>query len=120
MITYPLLRTLRAMARRLQRFKDRDTRRLFAVILTGKLLGVAGLLAGTNFPAPLPETPAGAAPLGAAARQADSFISSINTAWVLITAFLVFFMQAGFMALEAGLARSRGAVDTRLGGGGGP
>jgi len=102
------------MALRLQRFKDRDTRRLFAVILTGKLLGVAGLLAGMKLFAHLLETPAGAAPLGAAAQQADSFISPINTAWVLITAFLVFFMQAGFMALEAGFARSRESVNVLL------
>ena len=31
----------------------------------------------------------------------------MNTMWVLVAAFLVFFMQAGFMALEAGFARSR-------------
>src|SRR5262245_21615483 len=102
------------MALRLQRFKDRDTRRLFGVILTGKLLGIAGLLAGMKLFAHLFETPAGAAPLGAAAQQADSFISPINTAWVLITAFLVFFMQAGFMALEAGFARSRESVNVLL------
>ena len=31
----------------------------------------------------------------------------LNTVWVLITAFLVFFMQAGFMMLEGGFARTR-------------
>jgi Amt family ammonium transporter len=31
--------------------------------------------------------------------------------WVLVTAFLVFFMQAGFMGLEAGFARSRETVN---------
>ena len=31
----------------------------------------------------------------------------LNTVWVLVTAFLVFFMQAGFMMLEAGFARTR-------------
>ena len=35
----------------------------------------------------------------------------MNTVWVLVTAFLVFFMQAGFMALEAGFARSREPVN---------
>jgi ammonium transporter, Amt family len=31
----------------------------------------------------------------------------LNTVWVLVTAFLVFFMQAGFMMLEGGFARTR-------------
>lgn len=34
-------------------------------------------------------------------------VNVTNTMWVLITAFLVFFMQAGFMMLEAGFARTR-------------
>jgi Amt family ammonium transporter len=34
--------------------------------------------------------------------------------WVLVAAFLVFFMQAGFMALEAGFARSRETVNILL------
>ncbi|HEY7069928.1 MAG TPA: ammonium transporter [Acidimicrobiales bacterium] len=102
------------MALRLHRFKDRDTRRLFVVILTGKLLGVAGVLAGMKLFVHLFDTPVGAAPLASAAQATDSFISPINTAWVLITAFLVFFMQAGFMALEAGFARSRETVNVLL------
>ncbi|HEY1533602.1 MAG TPA: ammonium transporter [Polyangiaceae bacterium] len=42
------------------------------------------------------------------------YISPINTAWTLAAAFLVFFMQAGFMCLEAGFARSREAVNIIL------
>ena len=34
--------------------------------------------------------------------------------WVLVTAFLVFFMQAGFMFLEAGFARTRESVNVML------
>jgi Amt family ammonium transporter len=34
--------------------------------------------------------------------------------WVLVTAFLVFFMQAGFMFLEAGFARTRECVNVVL------
>ncbi|MCA1830645.1 MAG: ammonium transporter, partial [Actinobacteria bacterium] len=58
--------------------------------------------------------------LGGAAAHAQSaapshgpndFVNPINTVWVLVTAFLVFFMQAGFMALEAGFARSRETVN---------
>ena len=33
---------------------------------------------------------------------------------MLVTAFLVFFMQAGFMALEAGFARSRESVNIMM------
>jgi Amt family ammonium transporter len=37
---------------------------------------------------------------------------SIDTSWVLITGFLVFFMQCGFAMLEAGLVRQTGVVNT--------
>ncbi|MCB0257137.1 MAG: ammonium transporter, partial [Anaerolineae bacterium] len=33
-------------------------------------------------------------------------LAAINTGWVLLAAFLVFFMQAGFGFLEAGFVRS--------------
>ncbi len=45
------------------------------------------------------------------AKTQQSTISAINTAWTLIAAFLVFFMQAGFMALEAGFARTKESVN---------
>src|SRR5207237_3365451 len=60
------------------------------------------------------ETPAGASPVAQVAHQANDFVSPINTVWVLVTAFLVFFMQAGFMALEAGFARSRESVNIMM------
>ena len=41
----------------------------------------------------------------------DDIVSGTNTAWVLVAAFLVFFMQAGFMMLEAGFARTREVVN---------
>src|SRR5450432_2331258 len=53
---------------------------------------------------------AGAAPIDPDAP----YISPINTAWTLGAAFLVFFMQAGFMCLEAGFSRSREAVNIIL------
>ena len=37
---------------------------------------------------------------------------SVDTSWVLITGFLVFFMQCGFAMLEAGLVRQTGVVNT--------
>ena len=39
--------------------------------------------------------------------QLTGIINPLNTVWVLVTAFLVFFMQAGFMMLEGGFARTR-------------
>jgi Amt family ammonium transporter len=48
------------------------------------------------------------------AVQTSDIVSGVNTVWVLVTAFLVFFMQAGFMALEAGFARSRETVNVML------
>jgi len=55
-------------------------------------------------------------PQGPAAdpNQSAPHINAINTMWVLITAFLVFFMQAGFMMLEAGFARSRETINVLL------
>ncbi len=38
-------------------------------------------------------------------------IRGLNTAWVLITAFLVFWMQAGFAFVEAGLTRSKNTTN---------
>jgi len=39
---------------------------------------------------------------------------SIDTTWVLLSGFLVFFMQTGFAMLEAGLVRQRSVVNTLL------
>lgn len=41
----------------------------------------------------------------------DDAVRGVNTVWVLITAFLVFFMQAGFAFVEAGLTRSKNTVN---------
>ncbi len=59
--------------------------------------------------------PAAPAPVVIAAVPADSpYVNPINTMWVLVTAFLVFFMQAGFMFLEAGFSRTRESVNVML------
>jgi Amt family ammonium transporter len=41
----------------------------------------------------------------------DDALRGVNTVWVLVTAFLVFFMQAGFAFVEAGLTRSKNTVN---------
>lgn len=60
-------------------------------------------VAGTNAPAAAPTPP-----------PDPPYVSPINTLWVLVTAFLVFFMQAGFMFLEAGFARERETINVLL------
>ena len=48
------------------------------------------------------------------AQEADPIAEvtrGVNTTWVLITAFLVFFMQAGFAFVEAGLTRAKNTTN---------
>ncbi len=45
-------------------------------------------------------------------KTAGELRLSIDTSWVLITGFLVFFMQCGFAMLEAGLVRQTSVVNT--------
>jgi Amt family ammonium transporter len=99
---------------RLNRLRQKETRRLIGAILAGKMLGVVGILGAMKVFTFLFETAAGATPLAQVSHQANDLVSPINTVWVLVTAFLVFFMQAGFMALEAGFARSRETVNILL------
>src|SRR5690349_21377577 len=99
--------------------KDPGRRRYFCTYFGGKLLGIAMLYVlykigkshfgidtawADEMPA-MTGTAAAAAP-AAAAAAAPAYLNPINTMWTLIAAFLVFFMQAGFMTLEAGFARS--------------
>src|SRR5215208_6649265 len=69
------------------------------------LLGAACLLVLLALPAV-----AGADTLDAATNDAGSKLAPdvpINTMWVLVTAFLVLFMQAGFALLEIGFSRGK-------------
>lgn len=49
-------------------------------------------------------------PTGSTTLAADPN-APVNFVWVLITGFMVFFMQAGFALVEAGLTRARNAVN---------
>lgn len=51
--------------------------------------------------------PTGASTIDIEGDPAGAAIAAANYTWVLIAAFLVFFMQAGFALLEAGSTRSR-------------
>jgi Amt family ammonium transporter len=99
---------------RLARLKEADTRKVFAGLLAGKLLGVGTMLGIVKAVAWYFGTSVSAAPIAQAAEAVNATINPLNTLWVLIAAFLVFFMQAGFMALEAGFARSREVVNIMI------
>jgi Amt family ammonium transporter len=106
--------------RLIERFKDRwrrrEYRRFFVAFLGAKIAGVLLCLAiikgiTTYFFTPALAEEAAAA---AAAAAPPAYINPINTMWTVIAAFLVFFMQAGFMFLEAGFARTRETVNVIL------
>ena len=49
--------------------------------------------------------------LSAIETTLSEYAYSINTVWVLVTAALVFFMQAGFALVEAGFTRSKNTTN---------
>jgi Amt family ammonium transporter len=118
------------------RLRDPNWRRYGAMLLAGNTLGVAllfGLITvgtpavryawnwGTAVAHAQEPAPSGAAtaPPAAAPTPPDPYkaikggdvINPLNTAWVLLGAFLVFGMQAGFTMLEAGFCRNRETVN---------
>jgi ammonium transporter, Amt family len=112
------------------RMRDPQWRDYGMMLLAGKTLGVALLLGivatptlvrwATGTAVHAQEAAAPAAPEVAAAPAAPDpyksvtagdIINPINTGWVLLGAFLVFGMQAGFTMLEAGFCRNRETVN---------
>jgi ammonium transporter, Amt family len=112
-------------ARLAGRMRDPEWRRFGKNLLLGKLLGlavlallifalphVAGLFkiatayAQTDAPAAMPVMPGDMVDIAK-----NPVINPINTMWVLLGAFLVFGMQAGFTMLEAGMCRNRETVN---------
>ena len=87
--------------------KDRDSRRYFATYLTGKMIGVSLIVAAVYGFVWYFGAQAHAGMLHETAVKASAVVNPINTMWTLVAAFLVFFMQAGFMMLEVGFARTR-------------
>src|SRR5580658_4080860 len=95
-----------------ERWRQKEYRRYFGLVLGAKIVGVLLCLAimkGVTF---FVFTPAFAD--DAAAAPPPAYVNPINTVWTVIAAFLVFFMQAGFMFLEAGFARTRETVNVVL------
>src|SRR3954453_13601221 len=101
------------MLTRFNNLKNKESRKLIGVILAGKMAAVALILGAMQASNWYFNSAAGAA-TDVVQHHANDFVSPINTVWVLVTAFLVFFMQAGFMGLEAGFARSRETVNILL------
>jgi Amt family ammonium transporter len=92
--------------------RDPRRRKVFYATFGGKLIGTAGVIALIYaFAYVFSMHAAHALPLHAQAvsvkAQLSDTVNALNTTWVLVTAFLVFFMQAGFMMLEGGFARTR-------------
>ncbi|MEO7157430.1 MAG: ammonium transporter [Vicinamibacterales bacterium] len=88
-------------------FKNPVGRRNLALLMGGKLIGLAMILflIHSVMPSVAHAQDAGESPDPVAS------VNAINTAWVLIAAFLVFGMQVGFVMLEAGFARERESVN---------
>jgi Amt family ammonium transporter len=91
--------------------KDEKTRKRFLTILAAKLIGLGVLFLLFKG---IPDYLGHSAIADEAAAPPPPYINPINTVWTLLAAFLVFFMQAGFMCLEAGFARSRETVNILL------
>ena len=93
------------------RICDPQWRRYGATLLAGKLTGVGltVLIMAIATGAMLTRVYAADSTVKAA-----DLVSPINTAWVLIAAFLVFGMQVGFTILEAGFCRSRETVNVLM------
>lgn len=97
------------------RLSTPEFRRNLGLIFAGKMLGLVLLFAlifGVSI-AFLGHVHADAAKptLESLAKAQTDSINAINTIWTLVAAFLVFFMQAGFMALEAGFAGTKESVN---------
>jgi len=112
-------------------FHDPDRRRLFGAMFGGKMIGIALLFAvcggvttyldtrstkawADNTPAATAAKPATPAPAPATPPPPPPYVNPLNTMWTLVAAFLVFFMQAGFMMLEAGFSRTRETINVLL------
>jgi ammonium transporter, Amt family len=92
------------------RMRDPDRQKFFFAYLIGKMIGLLAFFAAIFVLAPWIVGKVTHAQ-GTAEPSITDTVNGLNTAWTLSAAFLVFFMQAGFMALEAGFARTREVVN---------
>lgn len=81
-------------------------------MFAGKIIGLMIILFAMKFLPTLMGTVANAQDKYTA--HETSMMNSINTVWTLVAAFLVFGMQAGFVMLEAGFARTKETVNVLM------
>ncbi|MFN8419360.1 MAG: ammonium transporter [Anaerolineae bacterium] len=86
-------------------FRNKQLRRNVAILMAGKMIGLLIVLVLMSLIIAKPAHAQGGP------AEATVEINALNTVWTLVAAFLVFCMQAGFVMLEAGFARSREAVN---------
>lgn len=91
-----------------------DKWKLGITIFSGKILGLMLVLfAMVSVPGLFSHAHAAAAAPTPTAIETN-IMNSINTTWTLVAAFLVFGMQAGFVMLEAGFARTKETVNVLM------
>ena len=78
--------------------------------LVGSFLGLTGLLVSQGVLSA--SDPSAVLPLASGSSPIHDVTLSLNLIWVLLAAFLVFFMQAGFALIETGLTRAKNAAHT--------
>ncbi len=88
------------------RLRRNNTRRLIVLAIASLILVVFGTNAFAQAEA--------ADPITAVTSALSNTQASLDNVWVLLTGFLVFFMQCGFAMLETGLIRGTGAVNAML------
>ena len=96
------------------RMREPEWRRYGGALFGGKILGIALVLVimATVSSVFFAHVYAQTAP--APELKATDVVNPVNTAWVLLAAFLVFGMQVGFTMLEAGFCRSRETVNVLM------
>lgn len=92
---------------------SRLLRRTLALFIASMILAIYGLSTQAQ-DEPVTESPAIEERVAAVETAASTTVIAIDTSWVLMTGFLVFFMQTGFAVLEAGLVRQTGVVNALL------
>lgn len=88
-------------------------KRMVTVLLLMFMLLPVSIVLAEEPTAPAPAGQEAVAPAAAPAPAAPSWDAKVaaDTVWVLITAFLVFFMNLGFAMVESGLCRSKNSVN---------
>lgn len=89
---------------------------VLAYFLSSSVLGVVFAQEGdtTETEAAAEAAPAEASVEEVVAEEAAPEISNLDTVWIIITAALVFFMQAGFALVEAGFVRAKVVVNIMM------